>query len=194
MADNQDLHQYWKETEIIRSYQHMLPTYGQLKLSYIFICESSEIEGISIIRRGFVQIQEPTILVPKYLIEEGMQYTGLVCESPNDGIIFNRGVKFPQNPCHDKVLYEEAVEQMSLENALDKYKTRLEKENDTEIGLIRGHSKGMGVSLSRYATMLVYRSLPGNIEEFMEHFIKQQAGPIKPSEKLKDSDIKKLFE
>ncbi len=187
--------EYWKKTEVIREYQRMLYTFGDMNLPYIFVAEHSQFKDRTLVRRGIILFQKPHILLPQYYggpeFKEGFEHANAI---PAEAAYLFRAMKLPFSHVTNRPIAEELVEYGSLQEVLDKFDKEMESQEDSETGLIRGVLKGTDVSLMRYSLGLVIKSAPENVKEFFEHLKRQRGEPIRPDERITDEDIKKLFE
>ncbi|UCF14989.1 MAG: hypothetical protein JSW59_16395 [Phycisphaerales bacterium] len=68
--DRKRFEECWRATEVIREYQRMLFTFGDMEVPYVLITEHSRFKDRAVIRSGVVLLQKPQILLPS-------QYSGL---------------------------------------------------------------------------------------------------------------------
>ena len=53
--------EYWRRTEVIREYQRILYTYGNMELPYVFAAEHNRFKDRIVVRRGVVFVRKPHI-------------------------------------------------------------------------------------------------------------------------------------
>jgi hypothetical protein len=193
--DTQKFKECWVKTEVIRQYQRMLYTFGDMELPYVFTAEHGKFRDRTIVRKGVVLIQKPQILLPGRAsgpeFEEGFEHAGAI---PPEAVYFFRAMGLPYSQITNRPAAEEQLEYGSLQSVLDKLNRKMENQEDTETGLIKGVSDGADISLMRYSLGLVIGSAPGNVKEFFEHIRRQRGEPIRPDERITDEDIRRLFE
>lgn len=187
--------EYWTKTEVIREYQRILYTFGDMKLPYVFTAEHSRFRDRTVVRKGVVFLQKPHIVLPGYYsgpeFGKGFEHTDAI---PPDAAYVLRTMGLPYSRITNKLLAEEQIEYGSLQDVLDRLGGQMEDQENTETGLIKGVLEGADISLMRYSLGLIIKSAPENVREFFEHMRKQRAEPIRPDEKITDEDIRRLFE
>ena len=140
-----DSHDYWekavKQTEIVRSRVKPLSNISATRLPYIFLAESCVNIGDTVVRKGEVLIEKPSIILPSDL----PQFEGF--ESEKDGqdldpngiinLLLVRGVRFPSmrynNKTHSLDIFEK-----KLSEAMTHYLHLLEREENVSSGLLIG--------------------------------------------------------
>jgi len=193
--DETKFKEYWTRTEVIREYQRMLYTFGDMQLPYVFAAEHERLKDRTVLRRGVVLLQKPHILLPRYYggpeFKEGFEHAKAM---PTEVTYIFRAMGLPYSQVTNRTIAEEQIEYGSLQEVLEKLDRKMEEENNTETGLIRGALGGADISLMRYSLGLVIKSAPENVREFFEHLKRQRGEPIRPDEKITDEDIRKLFQ
>ena len=192
--DREEFRRCWSATEVIREYQRMLFTFGDMELPYVLAAEHSRFKDRTVVRRGVVLVQRPQIILPSYYggpeFKEGFEHANAI---PPEAVYLFRAMQMPYSQIANRPLGEEAVEYGSLQRVLDRLAGEMEGREDTETGLIKGLLDGADVSLMRYSLGLVIKSGPGNVREFFEHLRRQRGEPISPDERITDEDIRRLF-
>ena len=193
--DHDKFKEYWKKTEVIREYQRMLYTFGDMDLPYVFVAEHSRFRDRTLVRRGIILFQKPRILLPHYYdgpeFKEGFEHANAI---PAEAAYLFRAMKLPFSHVTNRLITEEIIEYGGLQDVLDKLDKEMESREDSDTGLIKGVLEGADISLIRYSLGLVIKSAPGNVREFFEHIKRQRGEPIEPDERITDEDIKRLFE
>jgi len=192
--DQNKFKEYWKRTEVIREYQRMLYTFGDMDLPYVFIAEHSRFKDRTLVKRGIILFQKPQILLPHYYsgpeFKEGFEHASAM---PAEAAYLFRAMKLPYSHITNKLIAEEQIEYGGLQDILDRFDKEMDSQEDSDTGLIKGVLEGADISLMRYSLGLIIKSAPGNVEEFFEHINRQRGEPIKPDEIITDEDIKRLF-
>lgn len=192
--DQEKFKEYWKKTEVIREYQRILYTFGDMSLPYIFVAEHSRFRDRTVARKGVVMFQKPHILLPQYYngpeFREGFEHASVF---PPEAAYLFRAMKLPYSHITNKLIAEEQIEYGGLQDVLDRFDREMDRQEDADTGLIKGVLEGADVSLMRYSLGLVIKSAPENVKEFFEHLRRQRGEPIRPDEKITDEDIKRLF-
>lgn len=192
--DRRQFEECWKATEIVREYQRMLFTFGDMELPYVLIAEHSRFRDRTVIRKGVVLLQRPQIVLPPYYggleFEEGFEHADAI---PPEAVFLLRAMRLPYSHMTNRPVAEEQVEYGSLQSVLDRLSKEMESRDDTETGLIKGVLDGADVSLMRYSMGLAIKSAPENVKEFFEHQRRRRGEPINPDERITDEDIRRLF-
>ena len=193
--DKEKFKEYWRGTEVIREYQRVLYTFGDMELPYVFAAEHSFFNDRTIVTKGVVLVQKPHILLPRYYsgpeFKEGFEHANAI--PPEAAYIF-RAMGLPYSHITNKPVASEQIEYGGLQDVLDRLNREMEDQENTETGLIKGLLDGADISLMRYSVGLVIKSAPENVKEFFEHIRMQREEPIRPDEKITDDDIRRLFE
>ncbi|MFH1411354.1 MAG: hypothetical protein ABIG55_01755 [Candidatus Omnitrophota bacterium] len=168
-----DIEQLWekaqRKTEIIRGRVKGLPTFQSTNVPYLFLAESILNEGHTIVRKGQVIIEKPMILLP----EDLPQFDGFDLEEELDieqgslqMFFLMRGIRLPSlkyNNTTDKLDLEEG----SLFKTAEKYKRKLEKEENVNTALILGPEDCWQFSLLIYMAALVGRCVRNDVINLM---------------------------
>lgn len=184
---------YWKSTEVIRQYQQVLYTFGDMKLPYIFVAEHKTVSNRIIVFKGKIYIKKPQIILPGAAgpeFGEGFEELGPI---PDQAVLLMRAMNLPYSEISNQVVTEQSLEYGCLSDAIQRYEDQLKGSEDSETGLIKGVADGFGVALMRYSLGLMARSAKSNVKEFFEHMQKQQGSPIGPDEHVTDDDLRRLF-
>ncbi len=192
--DNEKFKEYWRKTEVIREYQSILFTFGDMELPYVFAAEHSRFSDRVVVRKGVVMIRKPHIVLPEYFggpeFKEGFEHADVM---PSEAAYLFRVMQLPYSQITNKPIAKEEIEYSSLQKVLERFDREMEQRENTETGLIKGQLDGADISLMRYSLGLVMKSTPENVKQFFEHLRKQRGQPIRPDEKITDDDIKRLF-
>lgn len=192
--DTDKFKEYWRSTEVIREYQRMLYTFGDMELPYVLVAEHDRLKDRAVVRKGLVLLRKPHVFVPPYFggpeFKEGFEHANTI---PPEAAYLFRVMGLPYSHITNRHIVEESLEYGSLKSVLEKFDREMEKQEDMETGLIRGIIEGADVSLMRYSVGLVIKSAPGNVAEFFEHMRRQRGEPIRPDERVTDDDIRRLF-
>lgn len=192
--NREEFRKYWSATEVIREYQRMLFTFGDMELPYVLAAEHSRFRDRTVVRKGVVLVQRPQILLPSYYggpeFKEGFEHANAV---PLEAVYLLRAMGMPYSQITNKPVGEQVIELGGLQRVLDKLAREMEGQGDTETGLIKGILDGADISLMRYSLGLAIKSVQGNVKEFFEHMRRRRGEPIRPDERITDEDIRRLF-
>lgn len=185
---------YWQKTEVIREYQRILYTFGDMELPYVFAAEHSRFRDRTVVRKGVVMFQKPQILLPGYYsgpeFKEGFEHADAL---PQEAVYLFRTMGLPYSHITNKIIAEEQIEYGTLQEVLDGFNRKMDEQENADTGLIKGILDGADVSLMRYSLGLIIKSASQNVREFFEHLRRQRGEPIRPDEKITDEDIRRLF-
>lgn len=184
----------WSKTEVVREYQRILYTFGDMELPYVFAAEHSRLKNRTVVRKGMVFVQKPHIVVPGHTrgpeFKEGFEHATAI---PPEAAYLLRVMGLPYSRITNRPAAEEKIEYGRLQSVIDRLNLQMEGQDDTETGLIKGILEGADVSLMRYAVGLAIKSGPENVEEFIEHLKRQRGEPMRPDERITDEDLRRLF-
>ncbi len=193
--DREKFKEYWRRTEVIRKYQRMLYTFGDMELPYVFAAEHGQLRDRTVVRKGIILFQKPQILLPRYYsgpeFKEGFEHANVI---PPEAVYLFRAMGLPYSHITNKTIATEQIEYGGLQDVLDRFNAEMDNEENVETGLIKGILDGADISLMRYSLSLVINSASENVKEFFEHLRRQRGEPIRPDEKITDEDIRRLFE
>ncbi|MFH1798577.1 MAG: hypothetical protein ABH844_04470 [Candidatus Omnitrophota bacterium] len=164
-----DIEPYWekarKKTEIIRSRVKGLSTFNHTEVPYVFLAESSINKGNTVIRKGKIYVEKPLILLPDDL----PQFSGFELESDlnvEQGTMqmffLMRGIRFPSLK-YNNTTESLDLDEDSLSEAVKKYKSRLEKQENVNTALILGPEDCWQFSMILYMAALVSRCVKTDI-------------------------------
>lgn len=192
--DRDKFKEYWKATEVVREYQRMLFTFGDMELPYVLVAEHRRFKDRSVVRKGIVLLQRPHIMLPSYYggpeFKEGFEHANAI---PPDAVYLLRAMHLPYSQITNRPITEDQMEYGNVQRVLDKFDTEMESQEDTDTGLIKGVLDGADICLMRYSLGLAIKSAPGNVKEFFEHLWRRRGEPIRPDERITDEDIRRLF-
>lgn len=184
----------WQKTEVIREYERILYTFGDMTLPYIFVAEHEAYNDRTLVRKGVVYIQKPNILLPGQRrgpeFKEGFEHSDAL---PRDAVFIMRSMGLPYSQISNKQVTKDEIEYGRLQTVIDQLAEAMEQHDDTDTGLVKGVMAGADVSLMRYAVGLMAKSAPENVRQFFEHVKRQRGEPIGPGETISDEDIQRLF-
>ncbi|MHC4132421.1 MAG: hypothetical protein ACYSSP_12880 [Planctomycetota bacterium] len=192
-AYEENFRQYWSQTEIIREYQRILFTFGDMELPYVFVAENRQLTDRTVVRKGTMFLQKPRIVLPGQA--RGPEFEGF--EHPDTfgqeiAYLF-RAAKLPYSHITNRPIAQEKLEYGRVGDVMERIVKEMDLHNDTDTGLIKGPLEGIDVSLIRYSFGLAIKSAPENISEFLEHIRKQKGKPISPNDKITNEELRRLF-
>ncbi len=160
-----------RSTRIHRSRKNYLFTFGNTKLPYRIVAESSINEKSSIIRSGEVIVDKPQIL----FTSDPTSFDGFVAEGNHadlDSIkyaLLSRGINFPQMNYKNNTDSLEVVSE--LPNVIiDRFMNQFEDQNDSKTALIQCREDLWNLALLHYVLGEVIRSSSSNMQEYLERY------------------------
>jgi hypothetical protein len=165
-----------KKTEIMRGRLHPLLTFKTTELPYIFLAESAVNVGDSIVRKGKVFVERPSIVLPENLPHfDGFDFDEELKLNENTVINFLlvRGVRFPSYTYNNKTDSLEVYEG-SLRKAIDHFSNKMQKKEDVHTGLIIGPEDCWQFSVIIFICTMVAKSASSDIKHLLDDFHKRQ--------------------
>lgn len=174
-----DIEQIWekaiKHTEIIRSRVMPLATFHATELPYIFLAESDVNIGDTVIRKGRVCVEKPSIVLPGNLPQfEGFEFEKdySIGYDMLTTFLLVRGVRFPSLKYSNQVC-ELDIYEGSLQKAIDQYNNLLQRTEDVHSGLIIGPEDCWQFSVLIFVCGLVASSANEDIKRILNDFRKR---------------------
>jgi len=169
-----DIQETWeralKNTEIIRSRVKALLTFAVTDLPYILLSKSAVNLGDTVVRKGKVFVEKPSLIVPSNL----PQFEGFDFEKElhfNENTITNfflvRGVKFPSLKYNNQT-YSLDIYEGRLDKAMKHFSDQLQRKEDVHSGLIVGPEDCWQFSLLIFICSMVIKSADGDIKNILE--------------------------
>lgn len=177
-----DIQELWdkarKQTEVLRMQLQDLSTFEATVVPYIFLAESSVNPGDSIVRKGQVLIERPSIVLPGFSPQfEGFEFESDLHVSDNTVATFLlvRGIQFPSLKYRHQISSLDVFED-SLQKAIEHYTKHLTLAEDIKTGLVVGPEDAWQLSLLLLVGTLVVRSAEGDLRRILEEWRKRQKG------------------
>src|SRR3989338_6177376 len=148
-----DIQELWekalKQTELIRLRLQDLASFETTAVPYIFLAESSLNQGDTVVRKGHVLIERPSIVLPNFSPQfEGFEFdTALhLSEDALTTFLLVRGIQFPSLKYRHQVSALDVVER-SLQQTIDGFIQQLAVAEDIKTGLVVGPEDTWQLSL-----------------------------------------------
>jgi len=175
-----DIQQLWdkalKRTELVRLRLQDLATFEMTVVPYIFLAESSLNQGDTVVRKGQVLIEKPSIILPTFSPQfEGFEFdkaTGATDDALTTFLLL-RGVQFPSLKYRHEISSLDMFEQ-SLQKAVEYFNHQLTVAEDIKTGLLIGPEDAWQFSLLLLVGALVVRSAGGDLRRLLEEWRKRQ--------------------
>lgn len=171
-----NLEEAWKKalenTDIIRSRAKALETFGATQLPYIFLGSSIVNAGDSVIRKGEVTVEAPSIVLPENTPNfEGFQFEENLPAGTSflNSFFLLRGIRFPSFKYNNKIESLEIFEG-HLEEAVRKHKDDLGKREDVTTGLVAGPEDCWQFSVIILIANVIMRQAEGDFKKIFERF------------------------
>ena len=159
-----------KNTEIIRPRVQPLHTFEVTHLPYIFLAESKMNAGDTVVRKGEVKVEKPSIILPSNL----PQFEGFDFEEEmklNEDFLMSfflvRGISFPSMKYNNKVSSLDIFEG-PLSKAIQNQLADLQRNEDVHTGLITGSEEVWQFSALIFICSQAARSADGDIRKLLD--------------------------
>jgi len=173
-----DLEALWNEalkhTEILRVRAQDLETFQTTELPYIFLAESSVNTGDTVVRKGKVLVERPSLILPSPQFE-GFEFSTdwHVSEDAVLNFLLVRGVKFPSLRYRHE-LSSLDLQAGSLQKAIDVFSEQLKQAEDIRTGLVVGPEDAWQLSILILVGSLVIRSAEGDLKRLLDAWRRRQ--------------------
>lgn len=171
-----DIHESWekalKHTEIIRPRVQPLQTFEATQIPYIFLAESIVNHGDTVVRKGEVTVEKPSIILPPNL----PQFEGFEFEKNFSGVedylttfLLVRGIRFPSLKYENKIDSLDVREEKLLK-AIESFSHMLQRQENVTAGLVVGPEDCWQFSILIFICSQVVRSAEGDIRKLFDRF------------------------
>lgn len=165
-----------KNTEIIRSRVQPLHTFETTKMEYVFLSESVVNVGDTVVRKGEVLVDKPSIILPENIPHfEGFEFDEDMQVSDESVINFLlvRGIRFPSYK-YNNLTRSLDVFEGSLSKAIDGFADKLERKEDVRTGLVAGPEDCWQFSILIFICAMVGRSADRDIKNLLDEMRKKR--------------------
>lgn len=156
-----------EHTVIHRRRKSDLYTFGTTKLPYYFVAKSAINEGDTILRKGEIKTEKPSIIMGENLPTFsgfGDEYEG---KEQQMSILFGRSFHFPSvNYQHENFKLE--VVSKEFQRVTDELQEELDQDHNSRTALLSGPEHCWALSIIIYASDMCQKSAPGNLKEMLE--------------------------
>jgi len=174
-----DFNKIWaralKNTEIIRTRIQTLMTMGDTRVPYVLLSESSINEGDTVVRKGDVLVQRPSLIVPP----NNPQFEGFELDSLDDGHNFEqnsminfllvRGISLPSMHYDNKTSSLDIYEG-KLSNAIKHYNDLFQQQENIKTGLISGPEDCWQFSLLIFICTQIARNAEIDMKKLLDEY------------------------
>ncbi len=159
-----------KSTEIIRARIQGLLTHAATNMPYIFLSESSINMGDTVVRKGEIVVDKPSLVLPS----ASPQFEGFDFDKElhiNEGMLTNfllvRGVTFPSLNYNNKT-YSVDIYEGGLKKAIKCNLDKLQRQEDVHTGLITGLEDCWQFSVLVFICTQVLRSAETDVKKLLD--------------------------
>ncbi len=177
-----DIEELWdkalKKTELVRLRLQDLATFEPTLVRYIFLAESSLNEGDTIVRKGQVILEKPSIILPGFSPHfEGFEFDPALHLNADalSTFLLVRGVQFPSLKYRHQISSLDVLE-ASLQKTIERCSEQLKMAEDITTGLVVGPEDAWQFSILMLVGALVVRSAQGDLRRMLEQWRKRQPG------------------
>jgi hypothetical protein len=174
-----DIEKAWnkalRSTEIIRSRVSALMTHKSTHVPYILLSESSVNLGDTVVRKGEVLVERPSIIVPPnnpqfsgFDFEDGQQFN----ENSLINFLLVRGITLPSLRYDNKTSSLDIYEG-KLGNAIKHYESLMQQQENVSAGLIAGPDDCWQFSILVFICAQISRNADADIRKLLEEFRKK---------------------
>jgi hypothetical protein len=164
-----------KKTEIIRTRVQGLLTHTATNLPYIFLSESLINVGDTVVRKGEIVVDRPSLILPS----ASPQFEGFDFDKElhiDEGMLTNfllvRGVTFPSLNYNNKT-YSVDIYEGGLKKAIQDNLDRLQRKEDVHTGLITGLEDCWQFSVLIFICAQVAKSAETDVKKLLEELKKR---------------------
>ena len=175
-----DIQELWdkarRRTEIIRMQLQDLATFEATAVPYTFLAESSLNPGDTVVRKGHVLIERPSLILPNFSPQfEGFEFESDLHVSDDTVATFLlvRGIQFPSLKYRHQISSLDVFEH-SLQKAVEHFSHQLTAAEDIRTGLVVGPEDAWQFSLLLLMGALVVRSAEGDLRRILDEWKKRQ--------------------
>jgi len=162
-----------KETEIIRSRVRALLTFADTQVPYVLLSESTVNEGDTVVRKGSVLVQKPSIILPPNVPQfEGFEFEQDSSREDVTRFLLLRGVMMPSLRYNNKTNSLD-IHEGKLSEAITYYSDLLQGQEDVHTGLIIGPEDCWQFSLLIFICSQVARNADNDIKKLLEEYKKK---------------------
>jgi hypothetical protein len=175
-----DIEELWskalKQTEVIRARLQDLATFEATPLPYIFLAESSLNPGDTIVRKGQVLVERPSLILPSPQFQ-GFEFEQElhVSEDAMLNFLLVRGVRFPSLRYRHE-LSSLDLREGSLRSAIEAHTESLKQAENIHTGLVIGPEEAWQCSVLILVGSLVIRSAEGDVRRLLEQWKRRREG------------------
>jgi hypothetical protein len=175
-----DIEELWskalKQTEVIRARLQELATFEATPLPYIFLAESSLNSGDTVVRKGQIMVERPSLILPSPQFQ-GFEFEQElhISEDAMLNFLLVRGVRFPSLR-YKHELSSLDLREGSLQQAITTYHEQLKQAEDIHTGLVIGPEDAWQCSVLILVGSLVIRSAESDVRRLLDSWKRRREG------------------
>ena len=165
-----------KETEIIRSRVQALLPLSTTRVPYILLSESSVNYGDTVVRKGDLYVEKPSLIVPpnnpqfhgfEFDEEQGFNQNSFI------NFLIVRGVTLPSLNYNNQTNILDVYEG-KLSAAVKHYRDLLQRQENVDTGLLLGPEDAWQFSLLIFTCTQIARNVNADIRRLLDEYHKKQ--------------------
>jgi len=175
-----DIEKTWEKalrnTEVIRTRIKALMTSGTTYVPYILLSESAVSSDDTVVRKGEVIVEKPTLIVPP----NNPQFEGFEFDEKDEieqntviNFLLVRGIMFPSLKYDNKISSLDIFEG-KLSTAIKHYESLLQQKENVNTGLIAGPQDVWQYSLLIFICSQIARNAEGDIKKLLDEYHKKK--------------------
>lgn len=175
-----DIQEAWsralRQTEVVRSRVSALQTFQATQVPYILLSESSVNEGDTVVRRGEVTVDRPSLILPPNIPQfEGFEFDPGQAFDQESMINFLliRGVQLPSMK-YDNRTSQLNVFEGNLDKAVKHFLKELQQKENVTSGLVVGPEDVWQFSLLIFICSQIARNTEVDIRRLIEDYKKRE--------------------
>lgn len=166
-----------KNTEIIRPRIQALMTFTDTVVPYILLSESSINLGDTVVRKGEVVVQKPSLILPPNIPQlDGFEFGDPLQPGDENSIVnflFVRGINLPSMKYNNRT-HSLDIHEGDLNKAVSHYKEQLQREESVHAGLVVGPEDCWQFSVLIYICTQIVRNTDVDIRNLLKEYKKNQ--------------------
>ena len=166
---NEDSIQYARDnTQVIVAPQSRIETFGTTVFRYYLVTELMDSANQVRVREGRLHVERPSIITPAHyhqILGEGFgekagEFIDWLRERFPDFAVLRYGFQFRKTDTQQELVHS------PMEEVVNRLRDRVNRSEDPLSAIIQGVDEGWEVCLLEFATDMIQRSAPGNMDEW----------------------------
>ena len=165
---NEDTFQYAIEsTQVILAPQNRIETFGTTIFRFFLVSELMDTVGQVRVRDGKLHAERPSIITPanyhrmlEGFGEKAEAFMEWLRDSGAELSVMKYGFQFRKTDVQEEVVHS------PLEDVIGRLREKVDRAEDPLCTIIHGVDEGWEVSLLKFATDMIEKSAPGNLDEW----------------------------